>query len=71
MSILDPDSDIAAIARRDKNATSALPSVIIACKNDTREHGEKMHELFARKAYEIADAMERQRTVQQKSPPPG
>ena len=61
MSILDPDSDIAAIARRDANASKALPAVIDACKGDTRKGGESAPEMFARKAYDIADAMERER----------
>ena len=63
MSILDPNSDIAAIARRDANASKALPAVIEACKGDMREGRETTAEMFARKAYEIADAMERQRTA--------
>lgn len=61
MSLLDPDSDIARIARRDKNATAALPSVVEVCARDMTERGETPPEMFARKAYEIADAMERQR----------
>jgi hypothetical protein len=61
MSILDPDSDISVISRRDKNATAALSAVITACANDTRNAGETMAEMFARKAHDIADAMERVR----------
>lgn len=61
MSIFDPDSDIAAIARRDVNASKALPAVIRACKSDMLERGEDHAEMFARKAYEIADAMEKER----------
>jgi hypothetical protein len=62
MSILDPDSDISVITRRDKNATAALPEIIRSCVYDTCEQGEMRHEMFARKAYATADAMERHRT---------
>lgn len=62
MSILAPDTDISLIARRDKNATQALPAVIALCANDACEYGEMRHEMFARKSYNIADAMERNRS---------
>lgn len=61
MSLLDPDSDIAAIARRDRNAERVLPNIVSICYQDTLVDGETREEMFARKAYEIADAMERQR----------
>ncbi len=62
MSILDPDSDIAAIARRDLNARTSLPALIQVCAHDKPNDNETKEEMFARRAYAIADAMERQRT---------
>lgn len=42
---------------RDWFAGQALGAVIAATKNDTREHGETLEQMFARKAYAVADAM--------------
>jgi hypothetical protein len=42
---------------RDEFAEDALHGVIITCGRDTRLINETTPEMFARKAYEIADAM--------------
>jgi hypothetical protein len=47
---------------RDYFAGQALPSVILACVNDTVMPGENMTRMFARKSYEMADAMIAART---------
>ena len=65
MSILDPDSDIASVARRDRNATEALGAIIRMYSRDMIEPGETKAEMFARNAYAVADAMERQRKANQ------
>ncbi len=41
---------------RDRIAMAALPAVIKRCNGDTRYAGETLEELFARKAYAVADA---------------
>lgn len=63
MSLLDPDSDIAAITRRDRNAERVLPNIVSICFQDTPMPNENKEEMFARKAYEIADAMEARRAI--------
>lgn len=61
MSILDPDSD-AAIARRDKNASLALPEAIrIVVSFNTS--GDRLPTDAANIAYRIADAMEAERNT--------
>lgn len=45
------------ITLRDEFAKTALPPVMYVCVNDTLADGETRAELFARKAYEMADAM--------------
>ena len=42
---------------RERAALAALPGVIHACRHDTRRFGETMEQMFARKAWAIADAM--------------
>ena len=42
---------------RDWFAGQALVGIINACAMDTRERGETTENMFARKAYSIADAM--------------
>lgn len=42
---------------RDWFAGQALAGVVTACRNDTRKGDETHEEMFARKAYAIADAM--------------
>ena len=42
---------------RDRAALIALPSIIDLCRHDTRPPGQSMSDMFARKAYQIADAM--------------
>lgn len=42
---------------RDYFAGRAIPSVIRMCVTDQLENGETVEELFARKAYQVADAM--------------
>lgn len=42
---------------RDYFAGQALPAVVNACQHDTRADGEAIPQLFARKSYELADAM--------------
>lgn len=44
-------------ALRDYFAGQALVGIINACAMDTLENGEKIEEMFARKAYYVADAM--------------
>lgn len=63
MSLLDPDSSAAVVSRRDMNAKQALPAVIAACAGDMLIGGETHAEMFARKSYEIADAMEARRAA--------
>ena len=38
-------------------AAASITSVISVCSTDTKKDGESIAELFARKAFEIADAM--------------
>ena len=42
---------------RDWFAGQALVGIINACAMDARQNGERTEEMFARKAYSIADAM--------------
>ena len=42
---------------RDWFASQALPSVINWCSPQERVEGESMQQMFARKAYQVADAM--------------
>lgn len=42
---------------REHYAALALPAVVSACAKDTLKAGELIDELFARKAYRLADAM--------------
>lgn len=42
---------------RDYFAAKALPPCMYICVNDTLNDGETRYQMFARKAYEIADAM--------------
>lgn len=44
-------------SERDEIAMHVLPSVIKICKGDMRKEGETSEQMFARKAYAIADAM--------------
>lgn len=44
-------------ALRDEFAIAALPSVIAKCASDSLASGEPIEDMFARKAYRIADAM--------------
>ena len=62
MSLLDPDSDIAATARRDKNASQALPEAIqiVASFNTSSD---RLPTDAANIAYRIADAMEQERNT--------
>ena len=62
MSILDPDSDIAAIARRDKNATAALPEAIRIVMSFNAS-SDRLPTDAANIAYRIADAMEQERNT--------
>lgn len=48
---------------RDYFAAKAMPSVIDNCRSDTLMDGESRAQMFARKAYEIADAMLEARNV--------
>lgn len=48
---------------RDHFAAQAISSVIDSCKGDTIMDGESRVQMFARKAYEIADAMLEARNV--------
>ena len=59
----EPSIDIAPTTRRDANASKALPAVIDIYRSDRLVGGEDRTQMFARKAYEIADAMERERKV--------
>ena len=43
--------------RRDEFAGQALPGVMATCQGDTRLLNETTPEMFARKSYEVADAM--------------
>lgn len=62
MSIIDPDSDIAVTARRDKNASLALPEAIrIVVSFNTSS--DRMPTDAANIAYRIADAMEAERNT--------
>ena len=42
---------------RDEIAMHVLPTLIVACKNDSRQVGETHEQMFARNAYNMADAM--------------
>ena len=42
---------------RHEIAMHVLPTLIEVCKNDTRKAGETSEQMFARKAYDMADAM--------------
>lgn len=42
---------------RDVFAWQTLPAIISTCSGDARDLGETTEEMFARKAYAIADAM--------------
>jgi hypothetical protein len=46
---------------RDYFAAKALPAVIVQCREDTRNTGETLVAYFARKSYELADAMLKER----------
>lgn len=41
---------------RDAAALAALPAIIDVCKHDTREPGETVEQMFASKAWAVADA---------------
>lgn len=45
------------MALRDYFAGQALAGVVERCSRDTRNEGERMEQMFARKSYSIADAM--------------
>ena len=59
MSLLDPDSDIAAITRRDRNAERVLPEIIRHM--GAMELFRDLVTINVKLAYEYADEMERQR----------
>ena len=42
---------------RDWFAGQALAAIISTCRSDTRENGETREQMFARRAYDIADAL--------------
>jgi hypothetical protein len=45
------------MSQRDWFAGQALAEIITVCRSDTRHQSESMEAMFARKSYEIADAM--------------
>ena len=61
MDMLDAISAAAKPVRINEVARLALPAIITACRNDTREDGETIEEMFARKAYDVSEAMEAER----------
>jgi hypothetical protein len=52
---------------RDHFAAQALPAVIRSCAGDTRDSGETQEAMFARRSYEVADAMLAQRAARKES----
>lgn len=66
MPLLDPDSGIAAISRRDKNAERALPEIIrmMGAQYAAGQHVQSNADL----AYQYADAMEVARTKKKDTP---
>lgn len=48
---------VASWSERDLVAMHVLPKIMDACAQDTREPGETHEQMFARKAYALADAM--------------
>jgi hypothetical protein len=61
MILLDPDSDIGVIARRDRNAERILPE-ILRVMGAQYAGGDRNIEMNVNLAYEYADAMEARRT---------
>jgi hypothetical protein len=53
----DRTHDYPGMTLRDYFAGQALPAVISVCQHDTLVEGETAQEAFARKSFEVADAM--------------
>ena len=60
----DGTSEQHGLSLRDYFAAEALPPVTYVCRYDALEDGESRADLFARKAYEMADAMLKARATQ-------
>jgi hypothetical protein len=65
----DRTYDYPGMTLRDYFAGQALTAVISVCQHDTRVEGETTREAFARKSFEVADAMIKARDAAQASEP--